>query len=261
MTRDGVVCCGLSCMDIFLVDTKPLITPEGCSIVNNVEMYPGGCTSNTGRMIKFLGVNVELLTLIGEDSHGDQLLNMWNSEKLGISFVRRLTAIPTAVSVLPVYSDGKRGLYFCPGTNKIMDIEHLFTPTPRVELEKYQVFHYGYPHLTPALQGQKLAQLFRKAQKSGCITSIDVNGADNNMSVISPCLPFVDVLHANVEEALLLHGKLNEVAARISNDDTSQFPVNIDDVVTVQEARTLAKSFLDHGVAWVTITLGMFLKR
>ena len=64
-----------------------------------------------------------------------------------------------------------------------------------------------------------------------------------------------------MEEALLLHGKLNEVAARISNDDTSQFPVNIDDVVTVQEARTLAKSFLDHGVAWVTITLGMFLKR
>jgi len=70
--------------------------------------------------------------------------------------------------------------------------------------------------------------------------------------VITPSLPFVDVLHANAEEAMLLHGRLPEVQARMAASPGSHF----DDVIEYEEVVELAASFIRQGAALVTLTLG-----
>ncbi len=87
--------------------------------------------------------------------------------------------------MLPVYADGKRGIYFCFGTNALLDSERLFGPkfrgtviNPRLYesidekshfcnpdlslLNDFALFHFGYPSLLPKLQGASLAELFHE---------------------------------------------------------------------------------------------------
>lgn len=42
MTRQGVICAGVSCLDMLLHGTEPLATRESLSLVERIEYRPGG---------------------------------------------------------------------------------------------------------------------------------------------------------------------------------------------------------------------------
>ncbi len=113
--RSGIVCSGVSCLDLFLLGTEPLVTRESLSMVRETQYRAGGATSNTGRALVRLGMPVEYMTVLGEDANGDILLNLWQADGIETRYVVRSREAGTALSTLPVYADGKRGVYFCPG--------------------------------------------------------------------------------------------------------------------------------------------------
>ncbi len=91
-------------------------------MVRETQYRAGGATSNTGHALARLGMPVEYMTVLGDDTNGDILLNLWQQDGIDTRYVVRSSDAGTALSTIPVYQDGKRGVYFCPGTNDIMDL-------------------------------------------------------------------------------------------------------------------------------------------
>lgn len=99
------------------------------------------------------------------------------------------------------------------------------------------------------IQGQALAEVLRLPRQlpGAPVTSLDLNGVDpgedsvsRHEAVIGKALPWVDILHANLEEAEAIVGPLDAAASSGSDD----------------HLRALAAWFLERGVAVVIITVG-----
>jgi sugar/nucleoside kinase (ribokinase family) len=122
--------------------------------------------------------------------------------------------------VLPVYADGRRGIYFCQGSNLQLDGERLFgQELRRLNLvDSFQVFHFGYPSLLPKLQGSNLGSLFEAVRGRNIFISLDTTSLldeKKHREMIDPALPYVGMLHANLEEAASLTGQIGPLLERL----------------------------------------------
>jgi len=260
--RSGIVCSGVSCLDLFLLGTDPLMTRESLSMVRETQYRAGGVTSNTGRALVRLGMPVEYMTVIGEDPNGDIMLNFWKADGIDTRYVVRSREVGTALSTIPVYKDGKRGVYFCPGTNDIMDGSNLFGPE-RAYLEVLRgrlAFHLGYPPLMQRLQGQALAEVLAAARETGVLVSLDTTPiADDTTlyNMLAPALPLAHMFTPNIEEASQVAGQFTKLAAR-AHEAAQQAGENrdIEDVITADELQGIGEMLLNAGVPIVIITLG-----
>ncbi len=260
--RSGIVCSGVSCLDLFLYGTEPLMTRESLSMVRETQYRPGGATSNTGRALVKLGLPVEYMTVLGADANGDILLNMWQADGIDTRYVVRTTEVGTALSTIPVYGDGKRGVYFCPGTNEIMDLDTLFGPGRQYlqVLNERLVFHLGYPPLMRKLQGQPLADLLAAVRETGVLVSLDTTPVADDTTLynmLAPALPVAHLFTPNIEEASQVAGQFTALAARAAKV-TAQTgaQMDIEDVVTSAELTAIGEFLLGKGLPIVIITLG-----
>lgn len=259
---DTVVCAGVSCLDLFLIDADPLLTRESLSLVSRVEYRPGGATSNTGRALARLGTPVEFLSVIGNDDHGAILRRFWEEDGIGFQHVIRSSDTGTALSVLPVYPDGKRGVYFSSGTNAIMGIDNLFGPGKEhlALLRHSAAFHYGYPPLTPCLQGTNLAEMLALVRNTGVLLSLDTTPVTSDgvlYKMLKDALPMVHLFAPNIEEASQVTGHFTRLAAKAhAESETHGYPVDIEDIITVTDLEMIGEALSDAGIPLIIITLG-----
>lgn len=252
--RSGIVCSGVSCLDLFLYGTSPLPTRESLSMVRNTQYRPGGATSNTGRALARLGMPVSYLTVLGNDANGDIMESMWRADGIDTSFVVRVDSVGTALSTIPVYEDGKRGVYFCPGTNDIMNADNLFGPERQYleMLEECQAFHIGYPPLLRQLQGENLAELLRLVRATGVFVSLDTTPVTTDselMAMLGPALPLAHMFTPNVMEAAQAAGRFDALNARANGADLESY-------ITAEELEEIGDILLATGLPIVVITLG-----
>lgn len=260
--RSGIVCSGVSCLDLFLLGTEPLVTRESLSMVRETQYRAGGATSNTGRALVRLGMPVEYMTVIGDDPNGQIMLDLWQADGIDTRYVVRSREIGTALSTLPVYQDGKRGVYFCPGTNEIMDITNLFGPQQQhlAVLRERLAFHIGYPPLMRRLQGNALAELLSAVRDTGAMVSLDTTPVADDTTLynmLAPALPVAHMFTPNIEEASQVAGQFTRLAAR-AHDAAQQAGASrdIEDIITLEELRAIGEMLLREGVPIVVITLG-----
>jgi sugar/nucleoside kinase (ribokinase family) len=254
--RSGIVCSGVSCVDLFLYGTEPLATRESLSMVHDTQYRPGGATSNTGRALVRLGMPASYLTVIGDDPNGTLLLGLWAQDGVDTRHVVRTGEAGTALSTVPVYADGKRGVYFCPGTNDVMDIDNLFGPNREhlAMLRERLAFHLGYPPLLKRLQGEALAALLTLVRETGVLVSLDTTPIANDTALAAMLAPALHVTHLfkpNIEEAAQVTGRFTALAARARAAGT-----DIENVVTADEVRAIGEALLAMGVPIVLISLG-----
>jgi len=254
--RSGIICAGVSCVDLFLYGTEPLATRESLSMVRETQYRPGGATSNTGRALAGLGVPAAYFTVIGADANGDILLDLWKADGVDTQYVVRTHEAGTALSTVPVYGDGKRGVYFYPGTNDIMNTENLLGPGRRnlQVLRESQAFHIGYPPLLRCLQGQALADFLSIVRETGVIISLDTTPiADDTTlrAMLAPALPLAHLFAPNIEEAAQITGQFTALAER-----ARQAGADIETIVTMGELRQIGEDLLRLDVPIVILTLG-----
>lgn len=260
--RSGIVCSGVSCLDLFLYGTTPLVTRESLAMVRETQYRPGGATSNTGRALVRLGMPVDYMTVIGNDANGDILLKLWNDDGIGTQYVVRTDEAGTALSTIPVYQDGKRGVYFCPGTNDIMGIDNLFGERREYldVLRTKQAFHIGYPPLMRKLQGQALAELLAAVRETGVMVSLDTTPIPDDTScyqMLSAALPMAHMFTPNIEEASQVAGQFTKLKARAEEmSKQTGVPTDIEGIITPDELTGIGEFLLQHGVPIVVITLG-----
>lgn len=179
----------------------------------------------------------------------------------------------TALAVLPIFRDGRRGCFFDAASNTKFSAGHMIDMLSDVSNDTatdsrtdipavYGAMLFGYPHLLPMMQGEALASIFMEARKvmldSGLI-ALDLNGVSKTHfatsgglralsdlradKVIGPALKHVDILHMNEDELALLTG------CRILNLPNS----TEEDEFAISKATEL---FLQCGVAVVAVTRG-----
>lgn len=261
--RSGIVCSGVSCLDLFLYGTEPLATRESLSMVRETQYRPGGATSNTGRALVKLGMPVEYMTVLGQDANGDILLNLWQQDGIDTRYVvRTADEAGTALSTIPVYADGKRGVFFCPGTNDIMGMANMFG-TRREYLEVLRgrlAFHLGYPPLMRRLQGEDLAEVLAAVRATGCMVSLDTTPVADDTTLfrmLGPALPVAHMFTPNIMEASQVAGRFTALTAR-ANAIAQQTgtPVEIEEIITPRELTEIGEFLLAQGLPIVVITLG-----
>lgn len=221
------------------------------------------------------------LCMIGKDDSGDKLLRLLEQcgatcRNVDTSVVRNAQAtkegLRTALSVLPIYQDGRRGCFFDAASNTTfspsqmidMFIEVSNTGSKEAQKDNAPVgaMLFGYPHLLPLMQGESLATMLQESRKimnNGGIVALDMNGVPDapfqfsgdlrslsdlrNDRVIGPALQHVDLLHMNEDELALLTG-CNIIDAPGSEQENEY---------VIAKAVEL---FLKCGVAVVAVTRG-----
>lgn len=156
------------------------------------------------------------LCKIGNDDTGNKLLSLLEacgsaSRNVETKYIRNArdgdSSARTALAVLPIYKDGRRGCFFDAASNDAFSpyemlemINSLASGTSGPDLDRselsfedieqyqdqmealtpdYGAFLFGYPHLLPQMQGDGLVDIFEEARYhmlDGGIIALDLNG-------------------------------------------------------------------------------------
>ncbi len=200
----GFLCCGNLVYDI-LVHPVDQIRFDATTWVKEISPHAGGNGANTSYALAKLGCPVRLTGVIGKDAFGDAVLDRLKKSGVDIADVERIDE-PTPTTVGLVASNGSRAFLHRPGASttgltKAAD----FT---RQYVAGATFFHLANPFALPGLRSTA-AEWLKRARGVGLRTSMDLgwDARGEWMSVVGPCLPYVDFLFANREEAEFLTGQ------------------------------------------------------
>jgi sugar/nucleoside kinase (ribokinase family) len=210
----GILCCGNIVLDI-LVRPVEQFNWGTTTWVDSIEQNLGGNGSNTSYTLGMLGVPVRLLGMVGEDAFGEQALSILKRGGVDLSFVGRSHAATTA-SVCPVNSAGNRLFMHCVGSSAEVFPEPIqFTPAM---LEGMSHFHLANVFALPQMR-RRAPESLRNAREAGLTTSLDTgwDARGRWLEDIEGCLPHLDLLFLNQDEARMLSGSAdpNEAGRRM----------------------------------------------
>lgn len=197
----GVITTGNIVMDVL---TRPVdeITWGGTRWVDAIEPSLGGNGANTSSALGKLGVPVRLLGAVGRDAFGDAAIARLEECSVDTRSVQRLNA-GTATTVALVRSDGTRAFLHQPGVSRLF----LGEPFELTARQGFTHLHVGNPFAMTHLR-TKAPHLLQQARALGMRTSMDTawDALEEWMKVIAPCLPLIDILFLNEDEARMLTG-------------------------------------------------------
>ena len=167
----------------------------------------GGAPCNVLIDLAKLGADFPLAGagIVGQDEPGDWILKTCQKFGVNTGLIRRTDQQPTSYTdVMTVERTGRRTFFHQRGANMLLDADSI-----RVDSSNAKIFHLGYLLLLDRLDqpcarfGTRAAELLAKASELGFITSVDVvsEASDRFGRVVSPTLPFLDIIFLNEFEA------------------------------------------------------------
>ena len=207
----------------------------------------GGPVSNTGIALHTLGVPVTLMGKTGKDFFGDGIERLLGA--YGISTVMsRSEHVATSYTVVIVPKGIDRIFLHNSGANDSFCADDISYE----EIEKCELFHFGYPPLMKRMYqdgGEELIKMFKAVKAMGVTTSLDMSLPDLNSEsgmvdwdgILMKLLPFVDIFMPSIEELSFmldrpLFNKLQENAKghdMLSALDISDIPAVADRVMAL----------------------------
>jgi sugar/nucleoside kinase (ribokinase family) len=151
-----------------------------------------------------LGVPVRLLGMVGHDPFGEQALSILKRGGVDLTLVGRSQA-PTTTTVCPVNSAGNRLFLHCVGSSAEVFPEPIeFTPAM---LAGVSHFHLANLFALPQMR-RRAPESLRNARAAGLTTSLDTgwDARGRWLADIEGCLPHLDLLFLNQDEARMLSG-------------------------------------------------------
>ncbi len=172
--------------------------------VESIEHHLGGNGGNTAATIGALGGSVRLLGRIGRDANGEACRARLMATGVDLADLE-IGDTPTATSIALVKSDGARTFLHLPGASlDVFAAGISFGPERIVGCGHYHLANlFALPHLRPLA-----ADTLRAARAAGLTTSLDTawDSRGEWMKLLEPCLPHLDVLFVNEDEARMLTG-------------------------------------------------------
>ncbi|MGE5647127.1 MAG: carbohydrate kinase family protein [Acidobacteriota bacterium] len=206
----GVLVCGNIVADV-LVRPVDRVAWGTSTWVESIEQHMGGNGANTSYAAAKLGAPVRLLSAVGLDEFGDQMLARLRSAGVDVGQVSRGEAA-TPASVVVVNSAGDRALLHLVGASAAAFPEPLeFDARLAAGMS---AFHLANLFALPLVRRHAAATM-RRARAAGLTTSLDT-GWDSRgrwLEDLAPCLPYTDLMFVNLDEARELTGQAEPAAA------------------------------------------------
>lgn len=232
-----VISAGHICLDItpvFKTDgvlkVEDILKPGKLIEMGNANVSTGGSVANTGIAMKLLGANVSLIGKVGKDAFGDMICNFLNKYHLEDGMIRE-EGEASSYSVVLAIPGIDRIFLHCPGANNTYSANDI----KEEELKDAALFHFGYPPIMKSMyenDGEGLLEVFKKAKKMGCATSLDLAAVDpssdagkvNWKKILEKVIPYVDFFVPSIEELCFMLDKdrYNDLQKRANGKDITE---------------------------------------
>lgn len=223
----------ITCLGILVADLvgKPVDKyPDRGKLVliDQLELHSGGCAANTGVALAKIGIDTAIIGKVGCDGLGDFMVNALERNGVSADGIVRDTKTGTSGTMVVVHSDGERDFIHYLGANATLVEDDINWDL----IKGSKILHIAGSFLMPAFDGQPTANVLKKAQEMGIITSLDTcwDSKGQWMKVLEPCLQYMDYAVPSIEEARMVTGK--------------------------HDPADVAKVFMDHGVKVVGLKMG-----
>jgi sugar/nucleoside kinase (ribokinase family) len=185
---------------------RPVEAPQWgtTTIVETIEPHIGGNASNTSIALATLGVPVRVIGAIGDDEHGRFVRGALERAGVGTEALSVVDA-PTAATVALVNGAGNRMFLHRPGASGAAFSVPLDFPAGLIAGMSH--YHLASLFILPNFRPHAPATLAR-ARAAGLATSLDTNWDPRGMWMrdLGPCLPDLDYLFMNEDEARMATG-------------------------------------------------------
>jgi sugar/nucleoside kinase (ribokinase family) len=210
MTTSGVLCSGSIVFDTLV---RPFEQPAWGTTqwVESMESHVGGNGANTARALGILGIPVRLLGTVGNDPQAEFILERLQAAGVDTNEITRAGA-PTAATVVLVNGRGDRQFLHRLGASELAFAQPVeFT---RERCEGMSHYHLASLFVLPRVRRHG-AEMLRRAHAAGLSTSLDTNWDPEGewMAALAPCLPYVDILFMNEDEARMVTGSSDPARA------------------------------------------------
>ncbi len=210
-----VLCVGQLAADILVRPVDAVDFGVDTMRVEGIDIRNGGDCLNVALGLRKLGAGVCFCGLVGHDQLGDYLAKVIADAGIDGRGLRRTRESRTCSCLVLINSRGARSFFYYGGANDLFRLEDVDLSL----LEETSVVHVGGTFLLPRFDGDGAAGLFRAARAKGRLTTMDVTWDTTGrwMSVIEPCLPYLDFFLPSISEAEKIAGTADpgEIAARL----------------------------------------------
>jgi sugar/nucleoside kinase (ribokinase family) len=260
-----VIASGHMCLDLLpemrQVPLAAMASPGHLFEIGPVAVATGGSVANTGQALHILGVDVGLMTNVGDDLIGKLILETLNRRDPSLSrLVKVRGGEPSSCTLVLAPENGDRIFLHCTGTNSMFGPDSIdFDLAARAT-----IFHLGYPPILPRLMehdGAHLREIFERLYTAGTITSLDTSMPDpaglagrvDWPRLLAGTLPYVDVFVPSIEE----------IAFMLRRADYEAWQGHVLPNLTLGYLQALAADLLAMGVAVTGFKLsryGLYLR-
>ncbi len=211
-----VIVSGHLCLDLLPsmehVKLNELPSPGHLFEIGPMTFSTGGAVSNTGLALQRLGVNVRLMSNVGDDAIGHLIRAFLDAREPSLTeWIRVKAGSPGSYTLVLSPEKVDRIFLHWAGTNATFNASDV----DYAQAAQAKLFHLGYPALLPGLlagEGEELASLLRQVYQAGTLTSLDsslpdpqgASGRARWQHVLAQALPFVDVFIPSIEEILFM---------------------------------------------------------
>jgi sugar/nucleoside kinase (ribokinase family) len=204
MSAPGVLCCGNIVYDTLIKAVDELEWGHGTTFVESIEYHLGGNGASTSRALAILGIPVRLLGAVGTDDQGRFAMNILQDAGVDTSGIMQVSA-PTAATVVIVNSTGERKFFHRRGASEEAFSEAIDFNSALCRGISH--FHLASFFVLPRLRARG-PEVLMQARQAGLTTSFDTNWDPLGgwMDTVGPCLPYLDLLFMNEDEACMVTG-------------------------------------------------------
>lgn len=202
---------GIHIVDILGRPVEAVPEGQGIALLDEIRMTVAGTAAGTAIDMARLGANVTTIGAIGDDELGRWLTHKMSSEGVDTRGLSIEPSAPTSATMLPIRPNGERPALHVKGANALLSLDHIDWDL----VAAADFVHIGGTCLLDQLDGQPTAEILRRAQAGGAITSLDMLGMPDSDfdALFGPCLPFIDYFLPNDDDALMVSGQTNQADA------------------------------------------------
>ncbi|NLC68008.1 MAG: carbohydrate kinase family protein [Clostridiaceae bacterium] len=200
-----VACVGILVADAIAKTVDKLPERGKLQLVDQLDLYTGGCAVNAGIAMARIGLNVAIIGKIGNDGFGKFMYSVLKEEKVDVSGLVIKPGSSTSASMVLVDSSGERSFLHCLGANA----EFTDTDVDFKIIEKSKIVFIAGTMLMPSFDGGPCARVLKKSKELGKFTALDTawDSRGRWMKVLEPCMKYTDLFMPSYEEAVQLSGR------------------------------------------------------
>lgn len=210
-TPSQVITLGLHIVDILGRPVTRIPPGQEVEFIEQITITVAGTAAATAIDLARLGVTVTTVGAIGKDALANYLQATMEAEGVDTTGLTAVDGPQTSATILPIRPDGGRPPLHVTGASRALTIDLV----PWEKVEQASILHLGGSGLLPALDGAPSVEILRRAKELGLTTTIDFIPTKDPAfpDQVAACLPYVDYMLPNLEDACFVAGTDDRAAA------------------------------------------------